>query len=139
MNSMTTGLVVGMTMAALGVLIAAMRGGASTITMGKPRRLMSFVANESHLITFKTIAKYAQQSDYRIDAIDENSGRLVLSDSASLISFGFFYPIFLEKDKEGKTLVEIGIKSKLFQYGPLVSRSHERCFNAIKAALLSYT
>ena len=87
--------------------------------------------------TLKTIIGYAQQSGYKIEFLDEANGNLVLSDSPSLTSFGFFYPIYLTSNGETDTVVEVGIKSKVWQIGPIRARHHERCFNGMKAAILA--
>jgi len=45
--------------------------------------------------------------------------------------------VSVTRQYENSTLVEIGIKSKWTQFGPVVSRSHNKCVNGIKAALLA--
>lgn len=60
----------------------------------------------------------------------------MISDSAKLTTYGFFYPIYLSAIDEKTTLIEVGIKSKAFQLGPIVTRCHEQCFNEIKATML---
>ena len=87
--------------------------------------------------TLKTIIGNAHQSGYKIEFLDEANGNLVLSDSPSLTSFGFFYPIYLTSNGETDTVVEVGIKSKVWQIGPIRARHHERCFNGMKAAILA--
>ena len=115
-----------------------MRKGSSTLTE-KPSGLKTFVADASSEAVLKTIIRFAQQTGYSIDTIEDNNGRIVLSDSATATSWGFFYPIFLSQKEDGKTLVEIGIKSKAIQFGPIVSQHHEKCFNGIKAAIFANT
>ena len=62
---------------------------------------------------------------------------IVLEESASASSWGFFFPVFVSKQSDGSTLIEVGIKSKLVQVGPVVSRSHDKCVSGIKAALFA--
>jgi len=88
------------------------------------------------LAVLKAIITVAQQSGYKIEFLDENEGQIVLSDSISLTSFGFFYPIFVTSQGGDQTLVEVGIKSRAWQVGPIVARHHDRCFSGIKAAIL---
>lgn len=114
--------------------VAAMRKGSSS--MSKPLRFLSFNTNTPLEKAMKIIIQFANQSGYKIDDFNESKSIIVLSDSASLTSYGFFYPIYLSKQIES-THIEIGIKSKLFQWGPLVRRKHEKCLNGIKASLFA--
>lgn len=129
-------LIIGVVVVGIGLIIAAMRRGSSA-TGSKPSRLQSFTATGSPQETLKAIIRFAQQAGYQISAIDEAKGQLVLEESASLTSWGFFFPVFVSPKSDNSTLVEVGIKSKLVQVGPIVSRSHEKCVNGIKASLFA--
>jgi len=131
---MSEGLIIGIVIACIGLIIAAMRRGSSAI-VSKPNRLQSFSTAGSPQETLKAIVRFAQQAGYKISAIDEGKGQLVLEEPASATSWGFFLPVFVSRQSDDSTLVEVGIKSKLVQIGPIVSRSHERCVSGIKAAL----
>lgn len=133
---MFTGLIIGITMACIGLFIALTRKGTSAIG-SKPSRLESFSTKGNPEETLKAIVHFAQQSGYKVSAFEEALGRLVLEESASATSWGFFLPVFVSQQSDGSTLVEVGIKSKLVQVGPIVSRSHEKCVNGIKAALFA--
>ena len=133
---MLEGLIVGIVMACIGLVIASMRKGSSAMG-AKPSRIQSFSATGNPEETLKSIIRFAQQSGYKILALDEKLGQAVLEESASATSWGFFYPIFVSKQFNGSTLVEVGIKSKLVQVGPVVTRSHEKCVIGIKAALFA--
>jgi hypothetical protein len=118
--------------------IAGMQKGTSS--MGKPRRILTFSTNTTIEKTMQIIIQY--QNKYKIDDFNEVKFIIVLSDSPPfnpLVStgYGFFYPIYLTKQNEGRIDIEVGIKGKLFQWGPIVSRNHEKCFNGIKAAVFA--
>lgn len=130
------GLIIGAVMVGIGLIIAAMRKGSSAVKT-KPGRLMSFTTAMAPQDVMRIVARFAQQSGYKIDEIAESDGRIILSDSATATSWGFFYPVYVSKQDDGNTLVEVGIKSQLIQVGPIVSRNHERCFNGIKAAIFA--
>lgn len=132
---MFEGLIIGLIIAGVGLVLAAMRHAPSMEK--RPKRLRAFTTAASRNETLKAITRFAQQSGYKVDRLDEANGRLVLSDSAPVASRGFFYPIFLTEEAAGTTIVEVGIRSKLFQIGPVVSRSHERCVNGIRAPLFA--
>jgi hypothetical protein len=122
-------------------ILAAMRRGSSSLGV-KPNRLQAFTTPDGAQETLKAIVRFAQQAGYKIPAMDEAKGQLVLEEPASIgsiTSFGFFFPVFVSRQSDGVTLVEVGIKSKLFQVGSLVSRSHEKCVTGMKAALLAQT
>lgn len=133
---MLTGLIIGIFIACIGLIIASMRKGSSSLG-SKPSRLQSFSTTGNPEETLKAIVRFAQQSGYKVAAFEEAKGQLVLEESASATSWGFFLPIFVSRQSDGSVLVEVGIKSKLVQVGPIVSRSHEKCVNGIKAALFA--
>ena len=132
------GLIIGALMVGIGLIIAAMRKGSSAVKT-KPSRLMSFTTARAPHDVMTIVIRFAQQSGYKIDEIAESDGRILLSDSATATSWGFFYPVYVSKQNDGNSLVEVGIKSQLIQVGPIVSRNHERCFNGIKAAIFANT
>lgn len=133
---MQEGLIIGIVVVGIGLVIAAMRSGSSLLGT-KTGQMKSFVCVGGAAETLKSIIRYAQQVGYKISAMDEAHGQLVLEESASVTSWGFFLPVYVTRQSENTTLVEVGIKSKLIQFGPLKSRSHEKCVNGIKAALLA--
>jgi len=119
-----------------GIIIAAMRKGISTLK-SKPKRLKSIITSTNPHETLKTIICFAQQSNYKVSALDETKYQLVLDESTTLTSWGFFYPIFISQHADNATLIEVGIKSKFVQIGPIVSRCHEKCVVGIQAALFA--
>lgn len=122
----------------IGLFVASTRKGSSAMG-SRPKKIQSFSTTSSAEDTLKSIIRFAQQSGYKISALDETSNQVVLEESASATSWGFFFPVFVARQGNGSTLIEVGIKSKLFQIGPVVSRSHDKCVNGIKAALFAQT
>lgn len=103
----------------------------------KPNKEANFETKVPVDAILKIIIKYAQLHNYKIDDLDEEKSRLILSDSASLTSFGFLYPINITKSDSGVNLVEIGVASKTIQtYGPVITNKHKQLVNGIKAALI---
>jgi hypothetical protein len=113
-----------------------MRKGSSALK-SRPKQLRSIATTNNPREALKAIIRFAQQSNYKISIIDETKYRLVLDEPPTLTSWGFFYPIFISQCVDNATLIEVGIKSKLVQVGPIVWRHHERCVNGIKAALFA--
>jgi hypothetical protein len=136
LTGMIVGLIVGVVLVCVGLVVASMRSGASAMSQ-RPRRIQYFAAWGTPDVILKAIIRFAQMGGYKIDAIDEAGGRIVLSESANFTSWGFFYPVFLTYQGNGQTIIEVGIKSKLVQVGPIVTRHHEKCLNGIRGAILA--
>ena len=69
---------------------------------------------------------------YHIDAAE--GPIVILSSPVSFGSWGFFYPVHVHAEGSGSRIV-VGIKSKVLQIGPLVTRAHNKCVEAIEATL----
>jgi len=118
--------------------IISMRKGSSTLKK-KSKKLKSFTSSLPPREAFKAVVCWASASTYKIDDINEEETKLVLSDGVTFTSWGFFYPVFVSAAENGKSLIEVGIKSKALQIGPKVWRAHERCMSAVKAALIAHS
>jgi hypothetical protein len=126
-------LTIGIFIACIGLTIAAMRRGCSAIG-SKPRLLQSFSVAGNPENTLKTIVSFAPHAGYKISAVDEVQGQLVREESASVTCWGLFFPVFVSRQSDEFTLVEVDVRGKLVHAGPIVSRSHEGYINCIKAA-----
>ena len=135
LKSLIIGIVVAGIYVSIKLVIGAIRNPSSAVK-NKPRRIQSFVTGMPQLAVLKAIVTYAKTSIYKIELFDESNGNLVLGDAASLTSWGFFYPVFV-RPQGAETLVEVGIKSRSWQVGPIVTRHHDRCFNWMRAAILA--
>jgi hypothetical protein len=127
-----SGLVIGIIMASILLMFAAMKKGSAN--MKKPSKIKSFTTNTPVDKAMKTIIQFAQSNGYKVDDFNENEAIIILSDSASLTSYGNIYPVYLIKHHDNTLLIEVGIKSKSTQLVGL-DTPHERCFNGIKTAL----
>ncbi len=84
----------------------------------------------------KAIVASVPVSIYKIELFDETNGNIVLGEAPSLTSYGFFYPVFV-RSEGAETRVEVGIKSKAWQVGPIVTRHHDRCFSWVRATIFA--
>ncbi len=67
--------------------------------------------------------------------VDAAEGPIViLASGVTFASWGFFYPVHVHAEGSGSKIV-VGISSKVFQIGPVVTRAHGKCVEAIEAAL----
>ncbi len=105
----------------------------------KLRHLMSFTTTMNIKEAMKVVIDFALQGGYRIDDFEETEGRIILSDSVSSTSWGFFYPIYVSKNDDGSTLVEVGIRGKAPIAGTIALRHQERCFNGLNAFIFTRT
>ena len=96
------------------------------------QQTISFDLNDGIEDCFKKIQNYANSSEYTIEAIDENSYSIVLGESITLMTNGFYFPIFLTMLDENNTRIEVGIKSKSFQVGPVVDKRHNSFVNELE-------
>lgn len=72
---------------------------------------------------------------FEAEHADPAIGAVLLSSRPTLATWGFFYPVLVSEAADGTSRVEIGISSKLFQWGPLVTRWHHRCRDAVERAV----
>jgi hypothetical protein len=67
--------------------------------------------------------------------VDDDSGTVIcLSSPVTFMSWGFFYPVHIHPEGTGSKIV-VGVRSKIFQVGPIPARAHAKCVEAIEQAL----
>jgi len=67
---------------------------------------------------------------YLVEDADPARGIVILSSRLTGFTWGFFYPAVIYAEG-ARTRVDLGIKSKVFQYGPLVTRAHQKLAHAL--------
>lgn len=116
-------------------VVESSKGNVGQIT---PTQTSTIKSNLPISKVFSTIIDFAQQNKYKIDDIDEGTYQIVLNESASLFSWGFFYLISVHQNaQENISVIEIGIRSKLIQKGPITRHHHNRLTDRIKASLIA--
>lgn len=126
------GLIIGIILISIFLIYSSIKKGSTK--MKKPNNIKSFKTNIPFDKAMKTIIQYAQSNGYKVDDFNEAESIIILSDSASLTSYGNIYPIYLINQSDSSILIEVGIKSKSFQVVGLEAL-HERCFKGIKTAI----
>lgn len=76
----------------------------------------------------------ASPGRFKLGDSDEANRVLVFASSVTPFSWGFFFPVFLRADGTG-TRIDAGIKSRLFQWGPIVTRTHKEFVAALEKTL----
>ena len=81
-------------------------------------------------------AKLARAPLGRFRLGDSDPGRKVLVFVSSITGFswGYFFPVFV-RPASGGAAIETGIKSRAFQWGPLVTKSHKEFVAEVEKAL----
>ena len=74
---------------------------------------------------------------YRVDDHDRDRRTIVLSSNPTGFTWGFLYPVFVTPTSGGGSRVEVGIRSRFIQVGPLVTGAHDRVMAAIEEQLRS--
>jgi hypothetical protein len=68
-------------------------------------------------------------------SVDDHADNLIcLSSPVTFFSWGFFYPVHIHPEGTGSKIV-VGVKSKVFQLGPIPMRAQHKCVEAIEQAL----
>ena len=121
------------------LVIAAARRSPKNVTQAiSSSKNISFTINVDKSTALKTIIDFAHVSGYKVDHFDETQYEIVLSDSASATTWGFFYMVKIKDITEGID-ISIGIKSKAVQVGAIKTRNLEKFTNGVKAALFVKT
>ncbi|HEY0254456.1 MAG TPA: hypothetical protein VGC41_23170 [Kofleriaceae bacterium] len=131
MQGMQTFWVVFLIAIVLGYVIAFTRKGRTSMAM--PGRKQDIYTPASPDEVFDLVKRMS--GTYKVDDADPNSKIIVLSSSVSFFSWGFLYPVFIAPDGRGGTQITIGCTSKLVQMGPLVTRAHNQCVEAVERAI----
>ena len=61
--------------------------------------------------------------------------RLLFAKKPGLFDWGFFYPVHIAATPSGGAQVQTGIASRAFQWGPLVTKAHQKFVDGVKAAV----
>lgn len=117
---------------AAGYAIATMRRADAKATQpsGKSITLDAPLAPDAVFALLRT----APLGRFKLGDSDAANRVLVFASSVTPFSWGFFFPVFVRPGSAG-TRIEAGIKSRLFQWGPIVTRTHKEFVAALETAL----
>ncbi len=101
----------------------------------KPKKLQAFTVNRSPEQVLDILKTQAETRGYRLEASPKAEEDLLLSDDVTAMSWGFYYFIYLTELDKHSTRIEVGIKSKLFQIGPVVTRHLRQCCETLEGLL----
>jgi hypothetical protein len=126
------GLLVGGIIVLVIILVAATRKMPAHSVQQTSRRMTL----TSPLAPAAVVAKLEAARWNRIKLHDSDPARgvVVLATGTTIFSWGFFYPVFVTPSGTGST-IEVGIKSRAVQWGPVVTNNHTSAVAEIEQAL----
>ncbi len=124
-------LIVGISMVAIGFLVAFSRRGRVSSARFDYKAVKLRTAGDPETIFQRIRELPSVQGKYKLD--DEDI--LVFSSNPSLFSWGFFYPVVVTATAGGGSEVRVDIQSRFIQFGPVVSHNRQRCADAIEKML----
>jgi hypothetical protein len=127
------GFVVGATTVALVAFPVAMLRKGGHLVKKRPRRVTAWSTPLAPDEALKAAVEVGKQHRLAVDT--EAQGCVVLRSSMTAFTWGFFFPIYAARGDDGVTRVEVGIASRFFQYGPLVTRAHNKLMEQLGAPL----
>lgn len=117
-------------------LFAANRKATSAVTT-KPSRLRIVHSPLGYSDAINRLVQVAPTQGYKVEDVTSDGSRVILGSNITFFSYGFFYPVYFSVEPSG-TLVEIGIVSRAFQWGPVVTFNHDKITTMIGNALMPY-
>lgn len=72
--------------------------------------------------------------EFKVEDADAENGLVLLTTKPTFGTWGFFYPVEISAQPGGGSIVRIGIKSRVIQIGPLVTKWHKKCAAAVEHA-----
>jgi hypothetical protein len=133
---MGIGLSIGLLVGGIAVLIlilVATRRKMPAGTAAQTSRRMSLTSPLAPAAVIKKL-QAARWRRIKVHDTDAARGVVVLATGVTGFSWGFFYPVFVTPSGSGSTL-EIGIKSRIFQAGPVVTNNHKAAVAEIEQVL----
>jgi hypothetical protein len=107
------------------------RGSVASVRLGG--RVETFHSPLDPDAVFAVIARGVHP--FKHEDSDAGSRLIVLGSNPTFATWGFFYPISIDPAPAGGSVVRVGIQSKVFQWGPLVTRWHHKCKSEIERAV----
>ncbi len=124
--------------AVVAIYVFALTRKATDAVKTKPRNIRSFSTPIPYGDAINRLLGFAPTQSYKVEDVAPDGSRVILGTSITFFSYGFFYPIYFSVEPGGSTIVEVGIVSRAFQWGPVVSFNHDKVFNMVRQAVLPY-
>lgn len=128
----STFLITTITVVGVFLLIAYLRRGTvASVTIGA--RVLSFESERAPTEVFGHLVNGAGKFAHADS--DTQARMIVLETKPTFATWGFFYPVEITERPGGGSVVRIGIRSRVIQWGPLVTKWHRQCKMACERAV----
>lgn len=102
----------------------------------RPKKMSTLLTSHSLETVRQAMTKFSDYYRYTVVHRNDLENHIILEDTITWTSFGFFYIIYFTKQPDGKTLIDVGIESKLIQnYGPIPTKMLSSCISGIQNIL----
>ena len=128
------GAVVGGVFALAGYVLATASKGLRYLT-AMPRRVTGYAVPQMPDVAYATLMNGVAGVNAPITAADPANRRILFAKSPGLFDWGFFYPVHITALPQGGSQIQVGIASRAFQWGPLVTKAHKAFTDATVRAL----
>jgi hypothetical protein len=128
------GAIVGGVFALLGYVVAITSKGLNYLN-AMPKRVMGFAAPQTPDVAYATLLNGVGGVNAPVTAADPANRRILFAKSPGLFDWGFFYPVHITALPQGGSQIQVGIASRAFQWGPLVTKAHKAFTDATVRAL----
>lgn len=122
--------------------IAAQRKAPGAVGV-KQAGLPYFLTQTPPLVVIQAIIDAAQRGGYKIEDVDHSLGRIILSTPTNVMTWGYFFPVYITSPEGTQTWVEVGAKARVPQWGPFAERKankeRDKCFNMLRSVFVRET
>lgn len=137
-NSILVGAIIGgsigLIMSGIGYLMA-LRSTGQQYLQTMPRRVLMFETPQSPDEVVARLSQGFPGSPIQLTASVPGGNRLLFAKNPGFTDWGFFYPVFVAAAPNGGSQVQVGIASRAFQWGPLVTKAHKNFVGLVQQTL----
>jgi len=107
-----------------------------SVVKEKPKELAALTTNETADTVVAKILRLAEKHNYLVENVNQEMNQIILRKNPSL-GIGWFFPIYVTKTGEGKTVVKIGVVPIIYllRSGYAADREQKKIFDIIRNAL----
>lgn len=127
------GALIGLVLAICGYGFSMTRRPPATIR-NRPLSVVTLSSNLTQEEVANKLRNIPSSTKYKLESGFQSNEFVLLHENPSATTWGFYYPVFLSQEN-GRTKIEIGTKSKIYQVGPLVTKATNRFVETVNRSL----
>lgn len=121
----------------VGIYVFALTRKAADAVRNKPSRIKVLHSPLAYSDAINRLIQMAPAQGYKVEDVTPDGSRVTLGTNITFFSYGFFYPVYFSVEPSG-TMVEVGIVSRAFQWGPVVGFNHDKVATMVSNALMPW-